>query len=30
MNRMIEGQAEIGRKQINATRSNNTNIYERS
>jgi hypothetical protein len=30
MNRMIEGQADIGRRQISATRSNNNNIYERS
>jgi hypothetical protein len=30
MNRMIEGQADIGRRQISATKSNNNNIYERS
>jgi hypothetical protein len=29
MNRMIEGQADIGRRQISATKSNNNNIYER-
>lgn len=30
VSRMIEAQADIGRKQISATRSNNSNIYERS